>query len=237
MPMSDQIEFNNPLNVSEFQQKAFENMRNAEAENMFDCEYISKVQTELRDTSRAFLLEWIIDVHRKFRLTPECLYVTQFILDQYLSRQKIMKSELHLLGVSVLLISTKYEEIYPPELRDLLAVSENKFTRDQVLKKEKEILNKLEFKITAPSAYRFLESYKRCATIFEDKEVFFFAQYILEVSLLDITLMRFKPSELAASALILSCKQLKKTDCWTKEMEKFTKYKKSDLSNAISEVR
>ena len=144
---------------------------------------------------------------------------------------------MHLLGVSVLLISTKYEEIYPPELRDLLAVSENKFTRDQVLRKEKEILNQLEFKITAPSAYRFLESYRRIAPVFEDKEVFFFAQYILEVSLLDITLMRFKPSELAAASLILSCKQLKRIDCWSKDMEKFTKYKKSDLSNAVSEVR
>jgi len=96
---------------------------------------------------------------------------------------------------------------------------------------------KLEFRITAPSAYRFLESYKRIAPIFEDKEVFFFAQYILEVSLLDITLMRFKPSQLAAAALILSCKQLKKIDCWTKDMEKFTKYNKSDLSEAVSEVR
>lgn len=134
MPISDQVEFNNPQNVSEFQQGCYLNMRREEDISMFDCNYISKVQTELRDTSRAFLLEWIIDVHRKFRLTPECLYVTQYILDQYLSRQKIQKSELHLLGVSVLLISTKYEEIYPPELRDLLAVSENKFTRDQVLK-------------------------------------------------------------------------------------------------------
>jgi hypothetical protein len=49
--------------------------------------------------------------------------------------------------------------------------------------------------------------------------------------------MRFKPSELAAAALMLSCKQLKKIDCWTKDMEKFTKYKKSDLSTAVSEVR
>ena len=121
------------------------------------------------------MLEWIIDVHRKFRLTPECLYVTQYILDQFLSRKKILKSELHLLGVAVLLISTKYEEIYPPELRDLLAVSENKFTRDQVLKKEKEILNVLEFKITSPSAYRFLERYRRLAPVFDNKEVFFFA--------------------------------------------------------------
>lgn len=67
-------------------------MRVDEEANMFDTDYISTIQTELRDTSRAFLLEWIIDVHRKFRLVPECLYVTQYILDQYLSRQKIKKS-------------------------------------------------------------------------------------------------------------------------------------------------
>jgi len=181
-------------------------MKKEEENTMFDTNYISNIQTELRDTSRAFLLEWIIDVHRKFRLVPECLYVTQFIIDQYLSKKKILKSQLHLLGVAALLVSTKYEEIYPPELRDLLAVSENKFNREKVLKMEKEILLTLEFKITAPSPYRFLERYRRLTPIFNDKEVFFFAQYILEVSLLDISLMRFKPSELAAASLILSVK-------------------------------
>lgn len=57
-----------------------------------------------------------------------------------MSKVKIQKSQLHLLGVATLLIATKYEEIYPPELRELLAISENKFTKDQVLKMEKEIL-------------------------------------------------------------------------------------------------
>ena len=42
-----------------------------------------------------------------------------------------------------LLISTKYEEIYPPELKDLLTVSENKFTKAEVLKMEKDILSTL----------------------------------------------------------------------------------------------
>ena len=55
---------------------------------------------------------------------------TQLIIDQYLSKVKIQKSQLHLLGVSTLLIATKYEEIYPPELRELLAISENKFTKE-----------------------------------------------------------------------------------------------------------
>jgi G2/mitotic-specific cyclin-B, other len=98
-------------------------------------------------------------VHRKFRLQPESLYVTQLIIDQYLSKVKIQKSQLHLLGVSTLMIATKYEEIYPPELRELLAISENKFTKDQVLKMEKEILLELGFVLTAPSAYRFLQRY------------------------------------------------------------------------------
>lgn len=56
---------------------------------MVDPEYLQKVQTEIKDTSRAFLIEWIIDVHRKFRLVPEALYVTQHIIDQFMSKKKI----------------------------------------------------------------------------------------------------------------------------------------------------
>jgi cyclin B len=64
---------------------------------------------------------------------PETLYVTVNIIDRYLAIAQIKKSQLHLLGVTALLISTKYEEIYPPELKDLLNVSENKFSKAEVL--------------------------------------------------------------------------------------------------------
>ena len=59
---------------------------------MVPVDYMSKVQTEIKDTSRAFLIEWIIDVHRKFRLTPEALYVAVFVIDQYMSKKRILKS-------------------------------------------------------------------------------------------------------------------------------------------------
>jgi len=42
-----------------------------------------------------------------------------------------------------LLIATKYEEIYPPDLKDLLSVSENKFTRSEVLQMELDMLQVL----------------------------------------------------------------------------------------------
>jgi hypothetical protein len=60
------------------------------------------------------------------------------------------------LGVAALLISTKYEEIYPPDLKDLLNVSENKFTKQEVLTLEFDILSTLEFNFFAPSLLRFL---------------------------------------------------------------------------------
>ena len=67
-------------------------MIKTEEQGMVDHEYLSKVQSEIKDTSRAVLIEWIIDVHRKFRLLPEALYVTVFLIDQYMSRQRINKS-------------------------------------------------------------------------------------------------------------------------------------------------
>lgn len=78
---------------------------------------------------------------------PETLYVTIHIIDRYLSKVVIKKSQLHLLGVTAVLIATKYEEIYPPDLKELLNVSENKFTKTEVLKMEYDVLCALEFNL------------------------------------------------------------------------------------------
>jgi Cyclin, N-terminal domain len=63
-----------------------------EPEYAVDYDYLSKVQNEVKDTSRGFLVEWIIDVHRKFRLLPETLYVTVSTIDRYLSKVQIKKT-------------------------------------------------------------------------------------------------------------------------------------------------
>ena len=86
MPKQDALQFDDPQCVVEFTQKAYERMRKEELDNMVPVDYLTTVQTEIKDTSRAFLLEWIVDVHRKFRLQPETLYVTAHLIDQYLSR-------------------------------------------------------------------------------------------------------------------------------------------------------
>lgn len=176
-------------------------------------------------------------MHRKFRLLPETLYVTISTVDRYLSKVCIKKSQLHMLGVASLLIATKYEEIYPPELKDLLAVSENKFTKEEVLKLEFEILSTLEFDFFVPSILRFLQRYRKLSNTASDDQIFFFAQYLSEISLLDAFFLKHKPSELAAAAFILSARSLKKINSWNSEMERWTGFKEKDLKTAVEDLK
>jgi len=96
--------------------------------------------------------------------------------------------------VTTLWVASKYEEIYPPELNDFLLVSENKFARSEIIEMEKDILHTLNFMITVPSSFRFLQRYRRLSGLLNNEEVYYYAWYILEICLLDASLLRFKPS-------------------------------------------
>lgn len=90
----DSLEMRNPQMVAEQAQEIYTTMREQEMLLKIDPDYLTKMQvpTEVKDTSRAFLVEWIIDVHRKFRLMPETLYVTVFLIDRFLSLKQIKKN-------------------------------------------------------------------------------------------------------------------------------------------------
>jgi G2/mitotic-specific cyclin-B, other len=75
-----------------------------------------EAQVEINSKMRAILADWIIEVHNKFELMPETLYLTMHIIDQYLSLQPVVRRELQLVGISAMLIACKYEEIWAPEV-------------------------------------------------------------------------------------------------------------------------
>ena len=55
--------------------------------------------------------------------------------------------------------------------------------------------------------------------------------------MLDASLLKYRPSEIAAASLALSAKAIKRINTWNKEMEKMTKYKEEDLQAAIEDVK
>jgi hypothetical protein len=87
MSFSDKIDMREHYCLTEFANDIFLNLRLEEGRYVLKTDYLSKMQlsTEVKETSRAFLIEWIIDVHRKFRLLAETLYIAVFLIDRFLS--------------------------------------------------------------------------------------------------------------------------------------------------------
>jgi hypothetical protein len=113
---------------------------------------------------RAYLIDWITELHLKFKMWPETLYVCVGIIDRFLMNEPdFKKKDLQCLGVTALHIAGKYEEIYPPELKHLIRVTDNAISKEQVLKLEFRILHALDFNMTWPSIFRFMERFTRIA--------------------------------------------------------------------------
>ncbi|MFN7881084.1 MAG: hypothetical protein ACK5NI_01180 [bacterium] len=88
------------------------------------------MQREISDKYRQYLVDWLAELHYKFKMWPETLFVTVGIIDKTLMRwPNFRKNELQCLGITALHIAGKYEEIYPPELKTILQVIDNAVTR------------------------------------------------------------------------------------------------------------
>jgi len=162
---------------------------------------------------RAILVDWLVDVHLKFKLLSETLFLTVNIIDRFLSNKQVQRAKLQLVGVSAMLISTKYEEIYPPTVKDFVYITDNAYTKEEVLEMESDILQTLDFDIQQTSSYRFLERYTKVMK--SDSVTFFLAQYLLELGLLDSKMNKFLPSEQAAASVLFAEKKLKRSSSAT----------------------
>ncbi|XP_050887218.1 G2/mitotic-specific cyclin S13-6 [Lathyrus oleraceus] len=77
-------------------------------------------QSDINAKMRAILIDWLIEVHRKFELMLETFYLSLNIVDRFLSMKAVPRKEFQLVGISSMLIASKYEEIWAPEVTDFV---------------------------------------------------------------------------------------------------------------------
>lgn len=116
-------------------------------------------QHDINSQMRAILIDWLVEVHLKFKLLPETLYLTVNLIDRFLSVSQINRSKLQLVGVTCLLIACKYEEIYPPIVSDVVYITDNAYTAAEILEMERIVIIALDFNFHITSPYRFFERY------------------------------------------------------------------------------
>lgn len=119
------------------------------------------------------MVDWLIKIHYNFKLLPETLFLTVNVIDRYFSLYQISKRDVQLVALAALLIVTKYEEIYPPLLKDFVYIADNQYTAEEILDTEKKILFALDFDISLCTSFRFLERFSKLSKI--DTVTFFLA--------------------------------------------------------------
>ncbi|KAL2325992.1 hypothetical protein Fmac_025050 [Flemingia macrophylla] len=216
----------NQLEVSEYIDEIYRYYWVSEAHNPVLANYMS-IQTDITPHLRGILINWLIEVHMKFDLMPETLYLTVTLLDQYLSQVTIKKTDLQLVGLTALLLASKYEDFWHPRVKDLISISAESCTRDQMLGMEKLMLRKLKFRLNTPTPYVFMVRFLKAAQ--SDKKLEHMAFFLVDLSLVEYEALAFKPSLLCASALYVARCTLLMTPPWTQLLQKHARYEVSQI--------
>ncbi|XP_076954579.1 putative cyclin-B3-1 [Bidens hawaiensis] len=211
----------NQLDVAEYIDEIYQHYWVTEASNQPLKNYMD-IQREITPQMRGILINWLIEVHLKYDLMQETLYLMVTLFDFYLSAVKIKKSEMQLVGLTSLLLASKYEDFWHPQVMELISISAETYTREQMLGMETTILQTLNFRLHLPTPYVFMLRFLRAAQ--GGKKFENLAYFLIELCLVEYDALHYKPSLLCASAIYVARCTLQLTPAWTPLLCKHSKY-------------
>ncbi|KAL1914289.1 uncharacterized protein VTP21DRAFT_9027 [Calcarisporiella thermophila] len=221
----DAEDADDPLMASEYVVEIFQYMRQLEDETMPTANYMDN-QRELSWKMRGILADWLIEVHHKFRLLPETLYLALNIIDRFLSLKAVSVQKLQLVGITALFIAAKYEEILAPSVHSLLRMTDDGYSEEELLKAERYVLAALNFKLSYPNPMHFLRRVSKADQY--DIQTRTVAKYLLELPLVEHRLLTHKPSLTAAASLYLARRMLNRGE-WNYNLAHYSGYEESEL--------
>ena len=92
-----------------------------------------KKQPDITCGMRAILVDWLVEVADEFGIDPQTFYLTMSITDRFLSSMSVMRSKLQLIGATSMYIAAKFEEIFPQELGEFSYITDNTYSKQQVM--------------------------------------------------------------------------------------------------------
>ncbi len=159
---------------------------------------------------RSVLMDWLIQVHHRFALLPETLFLCVNYIDRFLSCKIVSLGKLQLVGATAIFVAAKYEEINCPSVNEIVYMVDGGYSVDEILKAERFMLTMLSFELGWPGPMSFLRRISKADDY--DLETRTLAKYFLEVTIMDERFVGSPPSYVAAGAHCFARLMLKKGD-------------------------
>ncbi|PPQ69161.1 hypothetical protein CVT26_003535 [Gymnopilus dilepis] len=202
----DEVDMHDTTMVSEYSDEIFEYMADLEEEVMPNPDYMDG-QNEISWSMRQTLVDWLLQVHLRYHMLPETLWIAVNIVDRFLTKRVVSLVKLQLVGVTAMFIAAKYEEILAPSVEEFVYMTEKGYTKEEILKGERIMLQTLDFQISHYcSPYSWMRKISKADDY--DIQTRTLSKFLTEVTLLDHRFLRVKPSLIAAVGMYSSRRML-----------------------------
>ena len=206
--------------------------------------YLDNEDSELTPEMRTIAVDWLVLIHFKiFKFTENTLFLAIQIFDRYLSKVDLNTEQTELLLYTSFMLASKHNEIDYMNMQETLKLSQDKFVKEQVVKMESEILNKLDFEILAPTMCEFFILFASYLNLNQEK--INQGLYILNIILVDFHMLKY-PNFMLSFAVIklinkkvdLNLENLIKNILKDKKLEKFLNiFKKDEYEKICKKIK
>ncbi|KAK3941858.1 cyclin-like protein [Diplogelasinospora grovesii] len=218
-----------PLMVAEYANEIFEYLRDLECKSVPNPGYMSH-QDELEWNTRGILIDWLIEVHTRFHLLPETLFLAVNIIDRFLSAKVVQLDRLQLVGITAMFIASKYEEVLSPHISNFVHVADDGFKESEILSAERFVLSVLNYDLSYPNPMNFLRRISKADSY--DIQSRTMGKYLMEISLLDHRFMAHRPSHVAAAAMYLA-RMILDRGHWDATLEYYAGYTEEEIEPVV----
>ena len=146
--------------------------------------------TELTPEIRTVSINWLIMIiYKIFKFKENTLFLTVQIIDRFLSKKMLLVERTELLILCSLILSSKHEEIDYVNMVESLQLSSNKFTKEEIINMQYEILNELNFELIVPTMNDYYNIY--CTILNLNEMEINKGTYLLNIILVDYNIIKY----------------------------------------------
>ncbi|KAH9714703.1 cyclin-A2-4 [Citrus sinensis] len=213
----------------------YSNLQVAELNRRPFPNFMETVQRDITQAMRGILVDWLVEVSEEYKLVPDTLYMTVYLIDWFLCQNYIERQRLQLLGITCMLIASKYEEICAPRVEEFCFITDNTYSREESIfdcAPEKSYVTGIKDGESGAKMFglSIIRTNNKNLSESPSLELEYLANFLAELSLVDYGFLKFIPSIIAASAVFLARWTMDQSSHpWNATLEHYTSYKASDL--------